>query len=76
LEAAVISIRLQRTKKPMALIAGGNDDQFYADRYAPISPPAKPDLTVELVPGLDHIEMLMKPAALAALRRTFNAMPR
>jgi pimeloyl-ACP methyl ester carboxylesterase len=67
---------LGRTKKPMALIAGGNDDQFYADRYAPTLQPAKPDLTVELVPGLDHVDMLMKPAALAALRRTFDAMPR
>jgi pimeloyl-ACP methyl ester carboxylesterase len=67
---------LQRTKKPMALIAGGNDDQFYADRYAPTLQPAKPDLTVELVSGLDHVDMLVKPAALAALRRTFDAMPR
>jgi non-heme chloroperoxidase len=67
---------LQRTKKPMALIAGTNDDQFYADRYAPLLQPAKPDLTVELVPGLDHVDMLMKPAAFAALRRTFDAMPR
>jgi pimeloyl-ACP methyl ester carboxylesterase len=67
---------LQRTRKPMALIAGGDDDQFYADRYAPLLQPAKPDLTVELVPGLDHVDMLMKPPALAALRRTFDAMPR
>jgi non-heme chloroperoxidase len=67
---------LGRTKKPMALIAGGNDDQFYADCYAQTLQPAKPDLTVELVPGLDHVDMLMKPAALAALRRTFDSMPR
>jgi len=67
---------LQRTNKPMALIAGGNDDQFYADRYAQTLRPAKPDLTVELVPGLDHVDMIMKPAALAALRRTFDGMPR
>jgi pimeloyl-ACP methyl ester carboxylesterase len=66
---------LQRTRKPMALIAGGDDDQFYADRYAPTLQPAKPDLTVELVPGLDHVDMLTKPAALAALRRTFDTMP-
>jgi len=66
---------LERTKKPMALIAGANDDQFYADRYAPTLQPAKPDLTVELVPGLDHVDMLVKPAALAALRRTFDTMP-
>ena len=51
---------LQRTEKPMAVtIAAGNDDQFYADRYAPLLQPAKPDLTVELVPGLDHVDMLM-----------------
>jgi hypothetical protein len=37
---------------------------------------AKPDRTVELVPGLDHVDMLMKPAAFATLRRTFDAMPR
>ncbi len=67
---------LQRTKKPMALIAGANDDQFYADRYASLLQPAKPDLTVELVPGLNHVDMLMKPEALAALRRTFDTSPR
>ena len=67
---------LERTNKPMALLAGGNDDQYYADRYASLLQPAKPDLTVELVPGLDHVDMLMKPAALAALRRTFDTMPR
>jgi non-heme chloroperoxidase len=67
---------LERTKKPMALLAGASDDQFYADRYASLLQSAKPDLTVELVPGLDHVDMLMKPVALAALRRTFDAMPR
>jgi len=36
--------------------------------------PAKPDLGVELVPELDHVDMVIKPAALAALRRTFDAM--
>ena len=67
---------LQRSKQPMALIAGSNDDQFYADRYASVLQPAKPDLTVELVPGLDHLDMLTNPSALSALRRTFEAMPR
>ena len=65
---------LARTKKPMALIAGDNDDQFYADRYAATLRPAKPDLGVELVPELNHVDMLIKPAPLAALRRTFDAV--
>lgn len=67
---------LQRTKKPMALIAGADDDQFYAGKYAPAFTPAKPDLIVRMVPGMDHLDMITKPAALAALRETFDGLRR
>ncbi len=67
LGAVTTLVALERTKKPMDLLAGGNDDQFYADRYASLLQPAKPDLTVELVPGLGHVDMLMKPAAPAVI---------
>jgi pimeloyl-ACP methyl ester carboxylesterase len=66
---------LRNCKKPMALIAGAADDQFYADRYAPVMKPAKPDLRVTLVPGMDHVDMLMKPLALAALKQVFSTLP-
>jgi pimeloyl-ACP methyl ester carboxylesterase len=66
---------LRNTKKPMALIAGAADDQFYADRYAPLMKPAKPDLQVTLVPGMDHVDMLMKPPALAALKKVYVSLP-
>jgi pimeloyl-ACP methyl ester carboxylesterase len=67
---------LQHAKKPMALLAGADDDQFYAEKYAPAFKPAKPDLTVHLVPGMDHVDMITKPAALAALRGTFDTLRR
>jgi len=67
---------LQRTKRPMAVIAGAADDQFYAERYAPAFKPAKPDITVRLVPGMDHVDMITRPAALAALRETFDGLRR
>jgi pimeloyl-ACP methyl ester carboxylesterase len=66
---------LQRTKKPMALVAGAADEQFYADRYSVYMKPAKPDLRITLVPGLGHVDMLMKPAALAAIRDAYASMP-
>jgi pimeloyl-ACP methyl ester carboxylesterase len=66
---------LARTTQPMALLVGSEDEQFYADRYAPLLQPAKRDLAVELVPGLGHVDMIAKPAGLAALRRTFESMP-
>ena len=62
---------LERTTKPMALLVGANDDQFYADRYAPALKPAKPDLLIEIVPGLGHVDMITEPTALAALRQAF-----
>lgn len=62
---------LARTRQPMVLLAGGDDEQFYADRYAPLLQPAKPDLSVEIVPGLGHLAMISQAPALAALRRTF-----
>ncbi|HTT99169.1 MAG TPA: alpha/beta fold hydrolase [Rhizomicrobium sp.] len=65
---------LQRTKRPMALIAGAADDQFYAGKYAPAFKPAKPDLLVRLVPGMDHVDMISKPPALAALREAFDTL--
>lgn len=44
-----------QTKQPMALLAGDADDQFYADRYGPLLKPAKPDLAVDIIPGLGHV---------------------
>jgi non-heme chloroperoxidase len=66
---------LGRTKRPMALLAGADDEQFYADRYGPLLKPAKPDLSVEIVPGPGHVDMITEPAALAAIRRTFERVP-
>lgn len=76
LNSAEYFAELQRTKKPMALVAGAADDQFYADRYATYLKPAKPDLRITLVPGLDHVDMIMKPAALAAIRKAYDTLPR
>jgi non-heme chloroperoxidase len=66
---------LEHTKSPMTLLVGADDDQFYADRYAPALKPAKPDLSVEIVPGLGHLDMITQPTALAALRQAFEEMP-
>ena len=67
---------LARTKKPMTLLAGSNDEQFYADRYAAVLQPPKPDLVVEIVPGLDHRDMILKPAGIAAIQRAFDGQTR
>jgi non-heme chloroperoxidase len=62
---------LRNARKPMTLIAGANDEQFRADRYAQLLTPAKPDLAVRIIPGLDHVDMITKPAGIAAIRQAF-----
>jgi hypothetical protein len=49
------------------LLAGAEDEMFYADRYAPLLKPVRPDLAVTILPDLSHMEMTTAPAALDAL---------
>jgi non-heme chloroperoxidase len=51
---------LRHTRKPMTLIAGANDEH-HADQYARLLTPAKRDLVVRIIPGLDHVDMITKP---------------
>jgi non-heme chloroperoxidase len=63
---------LRHTRKPMTLIAGANDEQFRADQYAQLLTPAKRDLVVRIIPGLDHVDMITNPAGLTAIRQAFE----
>jgi hypothetical protein len=55
---------LCHTGKPMTLIAGANDEQFRADPYAQLLTPAKRDLVVRIISGLDRVDMITNPAGL------------
>jgi non-heme chloroperoxidase len=58
---------LRRAPGPVVLLAGTNDEIFYSDRYAALLKPVRPDLAVTLVPGMGHMDMTVKPAALDAI---------
>jgi non-heme chloroperoxidase len=58
---------LKRVKGPVAVLVGGNDEIFYADRYAPLVKGVRPDATVTVVPGLAHIEMTVRRPGLDAI---------
>jgi pimeloyl-ACP methyl ester carboxylesterase len=52
---------------PVALLAGSKDEIFYANRYAALLKPARPDLDITVVPGLGHTDMTLKPAGIDAI---------
>jgi pimeloyl-ACP methyl ester carboxylesterase len=62
---------LGRNTKPVALLAGSDDQLFHADRFAPLLKPARPDLEITIVPGVRHIAMTVTPEGIAAVRKAF-----
>ena len=43
---------LRAAPGPISLFTGSKDEIFYADRYAPLLKPVRPDLDITVVPGL------------------------
>jgi non-heme chloroperoxidase len=62
---------LARSRKPAALLAGGADELFYPERFAPLLTPARPDLRVTIVPDIGHIGMTVSQAGIAAVRKAY-----
>jgi non-heme chloroperoxidase len=65
------SIALGRSRKPTALLVGNADELFYSDRFAPLFQPVRPDLQITIVPNIGHIGIVVAPAGIAAVRKTF-----
>jgi non-heme chloroperoxidase len=58
---------LANVRKPITLLVGEQDELFYADRFAPLLTPIRPDVVIEVIPGITHTGMLTEPAALGAI---------
>jgi len=67
---------LARVKKPIAVISGADDEQFYSERYAPLLRPVKPDILIWIVPGVGHVGATIAPPMLEAVERIFKTLPR
>jgi non-heme chloroperoxidase len=58
---------LKAAPGPVSLLAGSRDEIFYSNRYAALLKPVRPDLDIEIVPGLGHTDMTLKPAGIEAI---------
>jgi non-heme chloroperoxidase len=63
---------LRNAKVPLAVLVGGNDELFEAKTFAATVDTIRPDTPVVVVPGLDHVGLVLDaravPAIAAALR--------
>lgn len=58
---------LKRAPGRVTLLAGESDELFFTGKYAALLKPARPDLRIVMLPGLGHMDMTVKPAALDAI---------
>lgn len=56
-----------RIDRPTAVIVGADDELFHADRYAALFAGLNPRISVEVVPGLGHMDMIAHSRACAAV---------
>ena len=59
---------IRQASRQVAVLVGATDELFYADRFADVFHSVRADIPVTIVPGLGHIDMIMQPAALDAVR--------
>jgi pimeloyl-ACP methyl ester carboxylesterase len=52
---------LRAAPRSVALIVGGADEVFFADQYEPLLRPSRPDIDLTVIPGLNHMDMIVKP---------------
>ena len=49
--------------QPFRVLIGANDEVYYPDRFADVLKQAGKDAAVTVVPGVDHIHLILSPAA-------------
>jgi non-heme chloroperoxidase len=58
---------LRNAKVPLAVLVGGNDELFDAKAFAATVDAIRPDTPVVVVPGLDHVGLVLDPGAVPAI---------
>jgi non-heme chloroperoxidase len=54
---------LRSMHRPFRILIGANDEVYYPDRFAGVLKQAGKDTTVTSIPGVDHIQLILSPAA-------------
>ena len=58
---------IARIDRPTIVAVGANDELFRAEQYAPLLKELNPQISVEVVPGLGHLDMIAQERACTAI---------
>ena len=65
---------IRAVRQPLRVLAGQKDEVFYADKFASVFKTAGKDVSVTLLPGIDHISLTLDQAALQAAISAVESM--
>jgi len=65
---------IRAVKQPLQVLAGQNDEAFYADKFASVFKTAGKDVPVTLLPGVGHISLTLNSAAIQAAIAAVESM--
>lgn len=60
---------LRHVARPLSVVVGGEDEVFYADRFAPTIHAIRTDIAVQMVPGLGHVAVTVNQAGAQAIAK-------
>ena len=65
---------IRAVRQPLRVLAGQNDEVFYADKFGSVFKAAGKDVPVALLPAIDHISLTLDPAAIQAAISAVESM--
>lgn len=64
---------LKNASAPISVLVGERDELFNANLFAPTIHAVRPDVPVEVIPGLSHVEITTDPRAISAIIKALRA---
>jgi len=65
---------IRTVDRPLRVVVGRDDELFYADRYAEVFKAEGKDVPVTVVPGIQHVPLVLEPAPVQAAIEAVRAM--
>lgn len=66
--------RLAQIDRPVSIAVGSNDELFLPDRYGPVLLPLSPKLSVTILPGFGHLDMIADTKAVSMIAAMWRKM--
>ena len=61
------------TKQPLHVLVGQDDEVFHADQFSAVFKEAGKPIPVTLLPGIEHVDITLQPAAIQAITETIES---